>query len=309
MIEVVRAGCLSSVQDLGRPGYRRFGVSPGGAADALALRLANRLVGNATHAAGIEVTAGPKAQFAFDTDTTIALAGADLTATLDAELIGPGWRLPVRAGQLLTFGAPRSGLRAYLAVAGGIDVPIVLGSCSTDLNARFGGYANRALKDGDRLHCHAASAPRDRFGIKLLPWTATIRALPGPEFETFTDAARAVFWKSDWQASPQSNRMGYRLTGPTLLRTGTDELRSHAVFPGTVQVPPNGQPIALLVDAQTTGGYRRIATVIEADLWKLGQLPLGNCLRFVSCTLDEARAARQALKQYLRRVEASLHAH
>jgi len=306
MIEVIRAGLLITVQDLGRRGYRHLGVGQGGALDPVALTVGNRLVGNEANTAGLEITVGSVVRLGFHVSTSIALTGADVSADLDGEPVWHGWRTPVREGQTLTLAVPRFGMRAYLAVAGGIDVPPVLGSRSTDLNAGFGGLAGRALQDGDTLPLGSATPPTERKGIKLPAWDSVARAIPGPEYDRFKREAQQAFWQTEWKVSAHSNRMGYRLLGPALTCANARDLLSHAVLPGTVQVPPNGQPIVLLADAQTTGGYPRIAAVIEADLWKLAQVRLGATLRLVPCTLAAARAARQALQYYVNRIEESL---
>lgn len=307
MIEILRPGPLATVQDLGRPGYRRYGVGWCGALDGLALTLANRLVGNPDAAAGLEITLGP-AQLRFHAPAHIALAGADCAATLDGAVIPRGWSVPVKAGQTLQLQVPSTGMRAYLAVAGGIAVTPAMASRSTDLNAGFGGWQGRALRSGDYLPLGTPQRPPARRGLRLPPITPCVRALPGPEYGDFSAASQAGFWQSAWQIGAQSNRMGYRLQSAAALIGDTPELRSHAVLPGVVQVPPNGQPILLMADAQTTGGYPKIATVIETDLWMLAQLRPGSTLRFAPCTLEAALAARRKLRRYLEYVEKSLYA-
>lgn len=307
MIEILRPGPLATVQDLGRPGYRRYGVSLCGALDTLALALANRLVGNPAATAGLEITLG-LAQLQFHAPTHIALAGADCAATLDGEPLPRGWSVPAKTGQTLQLQAPRSGMRAYLAVAGGIAVPPAMDSYSTDLNTGFGGWQGRALRRGDCLPLGTPAHPPARRGLRLPPAAASLRALPGPEYGDFSPASRARFWQSDWRIDAQSNRMGYRLQGAAALTDDTPELRSHAVLPGVVQVPPSGQPILLLADAQTTGGYPKIATVIETDLWMLAQLRPGSTLRFIPCTQEAAATARRKLRRYLAYIDRSLHA-
>ncbi len=309
MIELLRAGPLTTVQDLGRQAWRDRGISRCGALDDLALTQGNLLVGNPPDAAGLEFTLGP-ATLRFDADCCIALTGTDADALLDGDPLRPGWRQPVRAGQTLKLAAPRERMRSYLTVSGGIATAPVLGSRSTDLKAGFGGLDGHALRDGDRLPllspdpCKPSGArPSRRIGLAPTDWDATVRALPGPEHDDFSAAARAAFWTADWQLTPQSNRMGYRFAGPELKRQRGAELASHGVLPGVVQVPPSGQPIVLLADAQTTGGYPKIAVVIRADLWKLAQLRLGATLRFLPCSVDEARDAlrqRQATMEQLR---------
>ena len=291
MIEILRAGPLTTVQDLGRPGWRERGLSLCGALDEFALQAGNLLVGNPPGAAGLEFTLGP-ATLRFDTDSCIALTGTDTEASLDGRPVRPWWRLAVRAGQTLKIAAPHERMRSYLAIAGGIALTPALGSLSTDLKAGFGGLDGRALRDGDRLPLNPLAAlPGRSVGMRPPEWTPAVRVLPGPEHEGFSATARDTFWASDWTVTPQSNRMGYRLAGPALSREHGDELASRGVLPGVIQVPPSGQPIVLLADAQTTGGYPKIGVVIRADLWKLGQVRLGARLRFVPCTHDEAITA------------------
>ncbi|CAB3687901.1 biotin-dependent carboxyltransferase family protein [Trinickia soli] len=338
MIEVLRAGVLSSVQDLGRTGLRHLGVAKAGVLDALALEVGNRLVGNPPQAAAIEVTVGPAA-FRFNHTTRIAVTGAQFGATLDGEPVYTWWSLPVRAGQELVLQGPMRGMRGYLCVRGGVDVLPVLGSRSTDLAARFGGLGGRKLRDGDRLPMGALAARQGRatdvdvpaFGVKAPQWcrfaevshepvrrgkhaagserAAVIRVLRGPEYDAFDEDARTAFWSDEWCVTPHSNRMGYRLAGSPLAREGGDEMLSHAVLPGTIQVPGNGQPIVLLADAQTTGGYPRIGVVIAADLWKLAQVRLGGAVRFVRSTREEARYALAEEHAYLRQIDAAIAMH
>lgn len=338
MIDVLRAGILSSVQDLGRTGYRRLGVAQAGALDALALEVGNRLVGNAPGEAAIEVTVGPAA-LRFTQPMRIAITGAQFNATLDGASVHTWWSLPVRAGQELLLHGPIRGMRGYVCVSGGIDVVPVLGSRSTDIGAGFGGLGGRKLRDGDRLPTRPAAARLGRamavdapaFGVKAPQWcrfaelahepvrrgkhaagaerATSIRVLRGPEYDTFGDEARTAFWSDEWCVTPNSNRMGYRLAGTTLEREREAELLSHAVFPGTIQVPGNGQPIVLMGDAQTTGGYPRIGVVIAADLWKLAQVRLGGAVRFVRSTREEARHALVEEHAYLRQIDAAIAMH
>jgi biotin-dependent carboxylase-like uncharacterized protein len=306
MIEILRAGPLATVQDLGRNTWCDRGISRCGALDELALAWGNLLVGNPAGAAGLEFTLGP-ATLRFDTDACVAITGADMDASLDGRPLRPWWRHRVRAGQTLKLAAPRERMRSYVAVAGGIAVPEALGSRSTDLKAGFGGLDGRALRDGDRLPLAAPAAlPSRTVGIRPPAWDATVRVLPGPEHDEFSAAARETFWAGDWEVTPQSNRMGYRLAGPALVRERGDELASHGVLPGVIQVPPSGQPIVLLADAQTTGGYPKIGVVIRADLWKLGQLRLGARLRFVPCTPDDAVAALREQRSLLDQMRMAL---
>ena len=194
-------------------------------------------------------------------------------------------------------------MRAYLCVDGGIDVPLVLGARATDLKAGYGGHHGRALQAGDRLPQGTPGRPLPRLGVQQRPWQPLLRAIPGTEYHEFDAASRQAFWQQPWTVSPHSNRMGYRLQGAALQRNHGAELLSHAVLPGVVQVPPSGQPIVLLADAQTTGGYPRIASVIDADLWLLAQARPGSRLQFVECDLATARAAREHWQRDWRRFE------
>jgi biotin-dependent carboxylase-like uncharacterized protein len=289
----------------------------------LALTLANRLVGNADGAAGLELTMGG-CELRFEADTRIALAGDDFGARLDGVPLWPCWSVPVAAGQVLKLqganasGAKKGGLRSWLAVAGGIDVAPVLGSRSTDLKAGFGGHEGRALRKGDRLQLgasrlDAAQRARKPFGLRGPDWgpeepdgAIALRVLPGPEFEQFTLAARDVLWGERWRITSQSNRMGSRLAGTELKRKRAGDMLSSGVIPGTIQVPPSGQPIILMGDAQTTGGYPRIGVVIRADLWKLAQAPLNGKLRLVQADMAGALAAWADQQRYLAQVAQGL---
>lgn len=302
MLNIIRAGLYTSVQDGGRQGFRQSGISHCGALDKPALHIANLLVGNDANAAALEVTLG-QLVVEFMADGWFALTGASCEARLDDKPVWTGWRLPMKAGQRLTLKRPQHGMRSYLAIAGGIDVSPVMGSCSTDLKVGIGGLEGRLLKDGDRL---VTGKPARQFsgpqGVKQLLWGNWIRALPGPEYHEFDTASQEAFWRSPWQLSPQSNRMGYRLQGQPLTRTTDRELMSHGLLPGVVQVPHNGQPIVLMNDAQTTGGYPRIACIIEADMYHLAQIPLGQPIHFVQCSLEEALKARRDQQRYLQQL-------
>ena len=307
MLKVLRAGMLTTVQDLGRNGYRQQGVSQSGALDAPALRIANLLVGNDENAAGLEITLG---QFSAEPhrEGWIALTGAGCHAQLDGKDLWTGWNYPVKPGQILTMKMPTRGMRSYLAISGGIDVPQVMGSRSTDLKARFGGFQGRQLQDGDQLPTgDSYQQPKHSGGIKQLLFGNRIRALPGPEYQEFSAQSREEFWRASWQLSPQSNRMGYRLHGHVLKRETDREMLSHGLLPGVVQVPHGGQPIVLMADAQTTGGYPRIACVIEADLYNLAQIRLGEPVHFVKCTPEEAQKALREQSLFIEQVKRGLH--
>ena len=307
-MEVLRPGQLTTVQDLGRRGFQDQGVPVGGAADPVALRIANLLVGNPEGAAGLEMTlTGPRLRFA--RDTVVALGGAAMAAEVDGVAI-PFWRpVRVRAGETLDVGGARTGCRAYLACAGGIDVPPVLGSRSTYLPSAFGGMEGRPLRAGDRLPLGEAGArsaavlraiERDARRNGAAAWWAGPRALPayGPSPEVMlvpgshtaalTASSRALLFSERFRVSPHSDRMGCRLEGPALELAAPLELTSEGVAPGTVQLPPGGSPIVLLADGGTTGGYPRIGHVATVDLPLLAQLRPGDTLRFRETMLDVA---------------------
>ena len=306
MLNIIRAGLQTTVQDQGRNGLRGQGVSLGGALDAPALYAANLLVGNRGTDAGLEVTLG-ECTVEFTRDGWMALTGAGCDAYLDKQRIWTGWNYPVRAGQRLVLHRPKRGMRSYLAVSGGIDVPKVLGSRSTDLTGGFGGLDGRRLKDGDVLPLgEVRRVPQKSQGIKQLLFNNYIRVLPGPEYQEFSPEEQAFFWRTPWHLSPQSNRMGYRLNGHALRRSSSREMFAHGLLPGVIQVPHGGQPIVLMADAQTTGGYPRIACVIEADLYHLAQIRLGEPIHFIRCTLAEAQQAYKEQKIYLRQLERGL---
>lgn len=283
-IKIIRSGMLTTVQDLGRAGHRAAGVPLCGAMDPFALRVANLLVGNAENAAALECTlVGPELQFS--TDTWVALGGVEFDGLV------PWKPRLMRAGERLKLGAARRGCRGYLAVAGGIDVPEVLGSRSTYLRGGFGGFEGRALRDGDVFF--AAGSARQvsehwRIDPRILPEysaSPTVRIVAGAQREEFGGALDAA----EFRILPQSDRMGIRLGASKLVRIGKGEdLVSSAVAPGTVQVPPDGQPIVLMADAQTLGGYPVAAHVIAVDLPLVAQLRPGDLLRFVEVPLDEA---------------------
>ncbi|UPL51015.1 5-oxoprolinase subunit C family protein [Hymenobacter sublimis] len=307
---ILRAGLLTTIQDGGRRGYRQAGVIVSGPMDALALRVANLLVGNRPGAAGLEITLlGPTIRF--EADHLLALTGANLSATLDGEPLPLNRPVAVRRGCELAFGPARSGCRAYLALSGGLAVPAVLGSQSTYLRAGIGGFQGRALRAGDVVPAAGPTSAGQRLHRQLLahrpgrswaaatwfpappltpPLSATplIRAVRGLEYGLFSEESQRAFWEAAFTVTPSSDRMGYRLAGPELPRLAGPEILSTAVTFGTVQVPAAGGPIVLLADHQTTGGYPRIAQVITADFSQLAQVPPGGRLRFQEISLSQA---------------------
>jgi len=297
VVEVLDGGLLTTVQDLGRPGFQRLGVPVAGALDSVALRAANLLAGNPPEAAALECTvAGPRLRLL--RTTVLALAGADLGAVLERSDMG-GFEVPpwtsflARAGNILSFESRRSGARAYLAVAGGLDVPQVLGSRSTDLGSGFGGHCGRPLRARDVLSTLAGRGGRAGrlWPRELRPgrWSdESVRVLLGPQDDYFTQEAIATLLSFEYVLAVSSDRMGCRLEGPQLAHRGASEIVSDGNVLGSVQVPPDGRPIIMLADRGSTGGYPRIATVIAADVSRVGQLLPGDRLRFRAVGLEEA---------------------
>ncbi|HJR60265.1 MAG TPA: biotin-dependent carboxyltransferase family protein [Vicinamibacterales bacterium] len=298
---VVRAGMLTSVQDLGRWGQQHLGVPVAGPMDWYSHRLANAVLGNPADAAALEITLmGP--ELVTDTETVCAIAGAEFEALAGERRVRPAEPFVLRAGERLRFGGRLAGTRATLAVSGGFTPPAVLGSRSTSLVSHLGPFGGRALKIGDVLPiAPPAIVVRRYFGRPLLLplGGARLRVVPGPHETRFTEHARDVFAQSRYIVTPDSNRMGYRLDGPRLEHADAADMLSDATPVGSVQVPPSGCPILLMADRQTTGGYPRIATVITADLPLAGQLAPGDWIEFEPCS-------RAAAVEALRRREAAL---
>jgi biotin-dependent carboxylase-like uncharacterized protein len=287
---VASAGLLTTVQDLGRHGYAHMGISASGAADPLSLRAGNRLVGNAEGAAALEMTLAGGV-FEFEAAATIALTGAEF------ETAAPMWQaVDVAAGEQVRCGHARSGARCYLCVRGGIDVPAVLGSRSTHLMTALGGFEGRALKRGDVLPIGDAVAGEVRRRVVRPPGRhPAVRVTAGPQAEWF---APDGLYGAAWQVKEDSDRMGLRLRGPALER-GAGHMLTEGVPLGAVQVPPDGQPIILFVDHQTTGGYPKIANVISADWHALGQLRPRDEVRFERVSMETARRLWAAQEEWL----------
>lgn len=304
-LTVLDGGLLTTVQDLGRWGYQRFGVPVAGAMEAFALQAANRLVGNEPGEAALEVTvAGPTLQ-ASD-NCLVAVTGGDLGPRVNGRPL-PMWLANfVRRGSVLDFAGRRLGARAYLAVAGGIAVPPVLGSRSTCLSGGFGGHQGRALRAGDVLPLGCAPADLLALAGQGLPpesWPVydeapTVHAIPGPQDDYFTAEALATFFASEYVVSAIADRMGYRLQGPRLAHRGSAEFISAGVVTGSVQVPADGQPIVLMADHQTIGGYPVIATVVSADILLLAQCLPGSHLRFAPTTIEEAQRRWREVRRH-----------
>lgn len=311
-VEVVSPGALSTLQDLGRPGWRRHGVPGCGALDAALLRIANVLAGNAEGAAAIEFfVAGPTLKaldepvqlgFAGDFSLTLVRANGERTQ-LDS------WRsVTLWPGDTLRAGSPRNSRCGVVAVRG-LVAPLVLGSASTYMRALLGGYGGRALAAGDKLSASAMPLKAGMVPTEQIlrrpraPERGAMRVVLGPQADHFDAAALASFFGSEYQVSTEVDRMGVRLQGPALLHNDRGgEIVSDATVPGSIQVPGNGLPIVLLADGQTAGGYPKIATVISADLPRLAVAAVGTPLRFESVTVAQAEALAREHEAALRRL-------
>lgn len=297
VIEIESPGLLTTVQDLGRPGYGHLGVTPSGAADPVALRLGNRLMGNQEGAAALEMTL-KGGRFRFPEGGVVALGGVEFEGA-------PSWTTSeVRAGETLSLGAAHAGARGYLCVRGGIRVPLWLGSASTHLACGLGGFHGRRLQRGDVLEIGAATGagPCRTLSLRARQYLAPskrLRVTAGPEWERFEEASREAFLGGVWRVTQDSDRAGLRLKGAALGTRGFERMITEGVDLGAVQVPPSGQPIVLFVEQQTTGGYPRIAVVVSADLFRVGQLRPGDEIRFTRVSLDEAVALARELERRL----------
>ena len=294
VIQVQEPGLFTTVQDLGREGFGPLGVSASGAADAISLRLGNRLVGNAEGAAGLEMTL-LGGTFLFPEGAVIALAGSDFGATLDGKPVELWTAFESRPGQRLRLGPTRSGARCYLCVRGGIAVKLFLGSASTHILSGLGGYDGRALRKGDVLNIGAASvSSRERRlsarALKDLQPRKILRVTPGPQSDWFPESSQRLFYASTYRVAEESNRMGLRLEGVPIPAPAGGRMISEGVALGAVQVPEGGLPIILFVEQQTTGGYPKIANVISGDFHSLGQLRPRDEIRFEQVDWETARA-------------------
>jgi antagonist of KipI len=296
LIEVRAPGLLTTVQDLGREGFGPTGVSASGAADPVALRVGNRLVGNAERSAGLEMTL-IGGSFSFPERTVVALAGADFGAKLDDNSVEMWSSIEVRPGQTLRMGPTRSGARCYLCVRGGIDVKLFLGSGSTHLLSGLGGFGGRALRKGDVLKISSAGGIFRTFrkanvSAKAMAHLAPrkiLRVTAGPQSDQFSAETQKTFYATTYRVAEESNRMGLRLEGASIAASSSGEMISEGVSLGAVQITAGGLPIILFVEQQTTGGYPKIANVISADLASLGQLKPRDEIRFELVELETAR--------------------
>lgn len=296
-ITVLNPGLLTTVQDLGRMGYQQFGVSVSGVMDPRAAAIGNILVGNPQGEAVLECTLmGP--QLKFETDEVIAVTGGDLSPTLDGQPVPNYAALAVKAGQTLRFGAPKAGCRAYIAFAGGLDIPLVMGSRSTYMKAAIGGFEGRKLQKGDALGLRApvagyANLHQRAIAPEFVPRPVyTLRVVLGPQDDAFTPEGVATFLGSEYTVTNEFDRMGCRMDGPAIQHKNGGDIISDGIAFGAIQVPGSGKPILMGADRQTTGGYTKIATVISADFRLLAQLKSGDKVRFEAVSVQ---AAQQAL--------------
>ncbi len=308
-LRVLRAGPLVTIQDAGRFGYQRLGVSPAGPMDPWSHRLANRLVGNPEGESAIEVGPGGL-ELEFEGERVrIALAGSPRVVSMDGRP-RPWWStFELSGGQRLVLGPATRGVWSYVAVRGGIAVPPVLGSRSTHTLSRIGGLGGRALRAGDLLPLVEAAAsaelPEGALARPPVEPDEPIRVLLGPQEAWFTPAGIATLLGASWRVSARSDRMAYRLQGPRIEHARSPNIVSDGIVFGSIQVPGSGQPIVLLADRQSTGGYPKIATVIGADLGRLAQTPAGASLRFAAVDLATAAAARRLARRRLEEALAS----
>jgi KipI family sensor histidine kinase inhibitor len=299
---VERGGLFTTVQDLGRPGYRRFGLPRGGAMDSLCLRVANLLLGNPQGAAALEF-AFPGPRLVAAGRTTVALGGADFSPVVNGRPVAMWTAFALREGDVLEFERPRMGQWCYLAVPGGIDVPAVLGSRATYVRASLGGYGGRRLQRGDRMSA-SRRAPAAVLSLPASQWPAVggdsdLRVVPGPQNEYFAEEAAAAFLGGEYRITPEMDRLGYRLEGPPLAHRAQRELLSDGLLPGAIQVPSGGQPIIIMPDGPTTGGYPKIATIVGPDLRRLAQTRRAEKIQFRLVEWERAHEAARDAARYL----------
>jgi biotin-dependent carboxylase-like uncharacterized protein len=297
VIRIVDPGPQTTVQDLGRAGQLRYGIPPSGPMDVRAFVIANRLVGNADGAAGLECTLmGPR--FTVEAACAIAVTGAEAPVTINGDRAEPWTTLALSPGDTVRIAAARAGVRIYVAFAGGLDVAPVLGSRATYLRGRLGGLEGRSLKRDDVLPLLAAPMPAPRrlapAELPAFEAEAEVRVVLGPQADRFTAEGIAAFLGGPYEMLPQSDRMGARLKGPPIAHTRGHDIVSDGIALGSIQVPGDGQPIVLLVDRQSTGGYTKIATVGSFDIGRLGQVKPGQRVRFRAVDVAEAHRLRRA---------------
>ena len=309
-ITVLNPGLLTTVQDMGRVGYQQFGVSVSGVMDPRAAATANILAGNPEDEAVLECTMlGP--QLRFDGANTIAITGGDLGASLDGQPVPTYRAVAVQAGQTLRFQGPKTGCRAYIAFAGGLDIPLVMGSRSTYMKAKISGLEGRKLQKGDVIGFRAPGTPKNLSERYIYPEFIprpgyTIRAVMGPQDDAFTQKGVATFLGETYSVTNEFDRMGYRMDGPVIEHVTDGNIISDGIAFGAIQVPTEGKPIIMMADQQTTGGYTKIANVISADFRLLGQLKAGDKVKFEKVSIQEAQQALLNQRAALRTLRRAL---
>jgi biotin-dependent carboxylase-like uncharacterized protein len=310
VLAIDEAGPATSVQDGGRLGYLRFGLSSAGAMDRTALETANALVGNAPLAPAIEIGPFPARFSAADGDIRLALTGAARTADIGGRAVAMGQSFVLKSGETLRLQAARGGTFSMLAIAGGIDGTPMFGSFSVHARADLGSPLPRPLKAGDRLAVATAVAGARDFRLPLpvpaaAPGASAIRVVLGPQDDYFGAAALEQFFAADWQISPASDRMGYRLLGPKIVAARGHNIVSDGIALGQIQVPGDGQPLVLMADRGTTGGYPKIAAIISADLGRFAQTPAGTIVRFEAVSIEAAQDIARSWRRQLAALPAS----
>ncbi|KQL49463.1 KipI antagonist [Brevibacillus choshinensis] len=326
-VEIIQPGVCTTVQDMGRYGYQQHGVIVGGAMDSFAMRMANMLVGNQPKDAVLELTLkGPS--LLFHEDLLIAVCGGDFAPVIDGKRVASNRAVWIKRGSTLQFSHVKQGCRAYLAAAGGWDVPVVMESRSTNFRAGFGGFEGRMLRAKDLLKTNAPGEYSRFLASKLAKQAGSdsfvqadwyvpkamftylrnemVRVIRGEQYDDFTAQSCRQFWEQSFHVSPQSDRMGYRLAGPQLSLSSPMELTSEGVTTGTIQVPPSGQPIVLLADRQTIGGYPKIGYVASVDLPIFAQLKPGNVVHFQEVSVGEAQKALFDREMELRQLRVAM---
>lgn len=296
-LKIIASGPLTTVQDLGRGGYMSVGFSENGAMDSYSMRIANILVGNDEGEGTLEMTfMGISAEF--DCDAVIAITGADMSPELNGDPIESYRAVSVHRGDILTMKTALNGMRAYLAVAGGFDIEKRMGSLSTNLKCKLGGFEGRKLAAGDELPIKRSSrliSERKTYSRNTYPDSMTVRVILGPQNDYFTDTGIKTFLSKEYTVSEKTDRMGVRLCGEKIENKNGVDIISDAIAMGSVQIPASGEPIIMMADRQTTGGYAKIATVISADLWLIAQARAGVKISFRS--VNERRAVNILRKQ------------
>ncbi len=301
-IVIVNPGLYTTVQDRGRWGYQEFGMPVAGAMDDYSLRVANLLVGNYEYDAVLETTLnGP--EISFNIDAVVAITGANMVPKVNGYIV-PMWRsLSLSKGDVLSFSVSREGTRGYIAFAGGLDIPTVMGSCSTYVRGGIGGYEGRKLKSGDEINLRNGNVSIQQLANRVIPLQyipeykkdCRIRAVLGPQDDCFAEESIEKFFNSEYEVTNDADRMGYRLSGPKLTHKAGADIISDGINLGSIQIPGHGMPIVMMADRQTTGGYTKIATVISTDISLMAQLKPGDKVSFEKIDVQEAH---RILREY-----------